>query len=147
MKRAMLLLFLTSLMWAAEPERTTIGDRSFEKQGNVWVQTNLPAQYSVTPEHSAIYLDSTWTAWFAQGSPELKMILELGPNVVFSQENADGQSVYRVRAAAIKATFSDSPKANPLFGANQAFSGLTQAGAVLVDINLANDDTSQDAKK
>ncbi|MCB1053263.1 MAG: hypothetical protein KDC71_21865 [Acidobacteria bacterium] len=143
MKKAIILLLASGLIWAAESEQTAIGQRSFEKQGNVWVQTNLPDQYTIAPDHSATYMDATWNSWFEAGNSEIKMILELGPNVVFTQ----GESVYRVRSAETKAASIQSPNGNPLFGTNPAFSGLTQAGAVLVDINMANDDTSQDAKK
>ena len=84
------LLVISVSLFAADGKRT-IGDMTFELEGHVWVQQGLE-EGTASSEFATVFGDSKWQRWNRQGSANLRKVLALGPNVVFSAPTRDGES-------------------------------------------------------
>lgn len=82
-----------------EGETKSIDGQKLTYNKGVWVHDDLGADYQVTEEFNAVYRSKKWKTWYDAGSPTLKKILDLGPNVVFNFKGSDGNvHVYSVFA-------------------------------------------------
>lgn len=93
------LLFLAALGSFAQSsgETTTIDGLTFQFRNNIWVHTALEDGYTINEAYSTVHKDRRWQDWYDQGSDTLKKILDLGKNVIFKFQGADGEDhVYAV---------------------------------------------------
>ncbi len=92
-KFLMIALFCLPLSILAQRSGDTkdIDGQKFTYNGSQWVHDSLGSSFSSTKQYSAVYRDKTWQKWYREGSPTLKKILDLGPNVAFKYKGADGQ--------------------------------------------------------
>ncbi len=82
----------TMVMAQREGEKKDIDGQIFEYQKGVWIHGALSDNFDPSKEFTAVYKDKKYNTWHQEGSPTLKQILELRPNVVFQFKDRSGVS-------------------------------------------------------
>lgn len=93
-----LAVFMSAFSFAqSSGEIRTVDGQEFQFRNNIWVHTALEDGYSVSETYSTVHQSRLWQDWYDQGSDTLKKILDLGENVIFKFQGADGEDhVYAV---------------------------------------------------
>lgn len=86
------LLVISSVSFAQkDDDKKDIDGQVFSYNKGIWGHAALESSYSVTDDYTAVYKSAKWQKWYNEGSPTLKKLLDLGPNVVFKFKGSDGQ--------------------------------------------------------
>ncbi len=116
-----------------EGETKTIDGQKLTYNKGVWVHDDLGSDYKVTEEFNAVYRSKKWRTWYDAGSPTLKKILDLGPNVVFNFKGSDGNvhvySVFANKKLAKRAVAGGAAAIATGLGGAAAGAGAAAAGA------------------
>jgi len=92
-----LLLVALSAFGQSSGETREVDGLTFQFRNNIWVHTDLDEGYEVTEAYSTVHKNRLWQDWYDQGSETLRKILDLGENVIFNFQGADGNDhVYAV---------------------------------------------------
>lgn len=116
-----------------EGETRTIDGQKLTYNKGVWVHDDLGSDYKITEEFNAVYRSKKWKTWYDAGSPTLKKILDLGPNVVFNFKGSDGNvhvySVFANKKLAKRAVAGGAAAIATGLGGAAAGAGAAAAGA------------------
>ena len=86
------LLLMSAFTFAqSEGDKKDIDGQKFTYSSGTWVHDALGDSFKHDKRYTAIHRDKTWKKWYSEGSPTLKKILDLGPNVAFKFKGADSQ--------------------------------------------------------
>lgn len=92
-----LLIAAISAFGQSRGETRDIDGLTFQFRNNIWVHTALDEGYDITEAYSTVHKNRLWHDWYDQGSDTLRKILDLGENVLFKFQGADGEDhVYAV---------------------------------------------------